>query len=385
MGFNLQQQQQQENNNNLDNNTLQQLLEKYDLKEISLKDYSQAYINTIQNSLRIGNCDALSDILQESLLAPIFRASESMESEDHRPIIDALALLADSLILLEKSETYRGMFGNLLQSEISALLYLIAVSPRDSDPKTPILERTKNVHKNLQLAGLVDAIPKVIYTKNNESPALKQLRGLWHNLKRQYQTLVTSNLQNLSKNQIKEMSMRDVWNCLGTRQPTSPNPSRMAFQKLLDREVQNVFDEVNEYLSKPNWFSLSNLQQLHTNLVLEAGIERGTFRQDVTVGSYLFYTTYRTFLPPEEIETGISIVNSIVNSEEAITNPILRAYYAYASLIFFIHPFEDGNGRTGRLISNMFLIEGGFPSTLASQDKTLTFDEFFKKVVDACN
>jgi len=177
--------------------------------------------------------------------------------------------------------------------------------------------------------------------------------------------------------------MRDIWNCLGLRQPTSPNPSRMAFQKLLDREVQNVCDTVNEFLSQPSWFKLSNLKDLHVNLVLEMGVERGALRQDVTVGSFLFYTTYRTFLPPEEIETGINILTEVLNSEEAIANPILRAYYAYSGLIFFIHPFEDGNGRTGRIICNMLLVEGGYPNAVVASDKTLTLVDFVRKIAEA--
>jgi len=79
----------------------------------------------------------------------------------------------------------------------------------------------------------------------------------------------------------------------------------------------------------------------------------------------------------------MNILIEALNSEEAITNPILRAYYAYSGLIFFIHPFEDGNGRVGRIICNMLLVEGGYPTAVVSNDKTLTLVEFIKKVAEA--
>jgi len=307
-----------------------------------------------------------------------------MESEDHIPVIEVMGQIVDSIICIEKSETLRGNLGNLLQNVSSTLKYFIAVSPRENDPKTPVLERSKYLWKLLQTSGLVEPLPsRQIYNKLNESPALKQLKNLWNNLKQQFQSNELNVITSKPKNTIKELNMRDVWDCLGSRQPTSPNPSRMAFQKLLDREVQNVCDTANEYLSQKNWFNVSNLKELHSNLVLDMSVARGTLREDVTVGSYLFFTTYRTFLPPEEIETGMNILIEALNSEEAITNPILRAYYAYSGLIFFIHPFEDGNGRVGRIICNMLLVEGGYPTAVVSNDKTLTLVEFIKKVAEA--
>jgi len=83
-----------------------------------------------------------------------------MESEDHKPVMDVLVPIVDSLIFMEKSETYRGSLRNLLQSVTSVLKYFITVSPRENDPKTPILERSKYLWKILQTSGLVEALPK---------------------------------------------------------------------------------------------------------------------------------------------------------------------------------------------------------------------------------
>lgn len=45
------------------------------------------------------------------------------------------------------------------------------------------------------------------------------------------------------------------------------------------------------------------------------------------------------------------------------SDPILRASIAHG---WFerIHPFEDGNGRTGRLLGNLILMRAGYPMTV---------------------
>ncbi|MDQ2805537.1 MAG: Fic family protein [Chloroflexota bacterium] len=47
-------------------------------------------------------------------------------------------------------------------------------------------------------------------------------------------------------------------------------------------------------------------------------------------------------------------------SAEYLASPILRATYAHTRLLT-IHPFINGNGRTGRLLLNLLLLRAGFP------------------------
>lgn len=57
-------------------------------------------------------------------------------------------------------------------------------------------------------------------------------------------------------------------------------------------------------------------------------------------------------------------------------NPLMKAYYTFGSLVMFIHPFEDGNGRLGRLLANYILTAHGFPCVLQHKNKVVTFTDF---------
>lgn len=48
------------------------------------------------------------------------------------------------------------------------------------------------------------------------------------------------------------------------------------------------------------------------------------------------------------------------DAAEYLASPILRATYAHTRLLT-IHPFVNGNGRTGRLLLNLLLLRAGFP------------------------
>jgi Fic family protein len=50
-----------------------------------------------------------------------------------------------------------------------------------------------------------------------------------------------------------------------------------------------------------------------------------------------------------------------LNDEETLgLDPVEAAALAHYKLVF-IHPFTDGNGRTGRLLMNWILLRAGFP------------------------
>ncbi|RLO09178.1 hypothetical protein DYB28_002826 [Aphanomyces astaci] len=65
---------------------------------------------------------------------------------------------------------------------------------------------------------------------------------------------------------------------------------------------------------------------------------------DAAVG-YASERIYRVFLPSVEIELALRQYVTTLNDPTALPHPLVRAYYAFAALVFYIHPFYDGNGR----------------------------------------
>jgi Fic family protein len=50
------------------------------------------------------------------------------------------------------------------------------------------------------------------------------------------------------------------------------------------------------------------------------------------------------------------------------------AFDAHRALVS-IHPFNDGNGRTGRLLMNLILLRGGYPAiAVRSEDRVIYLD-----------
>ena len=58
-----------------------------------------------------------------------------------------------------------------------------------------------------------------------------------------------------------------------------------------------------------------------------------------------------------------------LNSESAQNlNPVEYAATAHDRLVS-IHPFRDGNGRTGRLLMNLLLLRSGYPIVIISNER----------------
>lgn len=158
--------------------------------------------------------------------------------------------------------------------------------------------------------------------------------------------------------------------------------SRAAKQEQ-DRSIAALTTIVNAIMLRGDQILLEDVMTMHRALALDGGAEAGVYRQAVTVGSHMYLAFYRVFLPFEEIPSAMKLLVKGVNSDEMRSaHPVVRAFYAYSVLVYFIHPFEDGNGRTGRLLADMILTRAGLPAILRYTDKVLTFAEFIRKLLD---
>jgi len=110
------------------------------------------------------------------------------------------------------------------------------------------------------------------------------------------------------------------------------------------------------------------------------GSEETLFRELVSMFGLSFRTaavlgvahtfSYRLFLPHYEIEEALAYVFSLHE------DPLLHFFRIYHTLVEWIHPFEDGNGRLGRLLFTILLRSKGFPCIIHSEYKIMTFLQY---------
>lgn len=165
-------------------------------------------------------------------------------------------------------------------------------------------------------------------------------------------------------------------------------PSR----EYLGQEVDNIIDVANHVLSEverdgPKPLTADTLQNFNRavlrKLELETGVIPGrTRKHSVGVGGYraaphqdcdyLLERLCEWLDGPEfQPEPGLEIVYGIIKSV------IAHIYFVW------IHPFDDGNGRTARLIEVKFLLEADVSSAAAhllSNHYNLTRSEYYKQL-----
>ena len=73
------------------------------------------------------------------------------------------------------------------------------------------------------------------------------------------------------------------------------------------------------------------------------------------------FITGTEYIPPaaEEVPGQIAELVEELNQKKDTLHPVLLAAYAHRRLVD-IHPFQDGNGRTARLLMNLVLVNKGY-------------------------
>ena len=143
-------------------------------------------------------------------------------------------------------------------------------------------------------------------------------------------------------------------------------------KEYLKQEIDNILQESNEMLrrifdGKPLTLSLDRVRQINkivlNGLSLEKGIVPGEIRT-YPVG----VMTYKG-APAQDCEYLVCRLSEWLNSSDfkpqsglgSMHMAILKAIIAHL-YIEWIHPFGDGNGRTGRLIEVQILLDASVPS-----------------------
>ena len=117
---------------------------------------------------------------------------------------------------------------------------------------------------------------------------------------------------------------------------------------------KDAFLYVQELAKDKVPFSESIIKQVHTLVLIDRPEDRGVYRR-IPVRIMGAYHT-----PPEPVLVSEQMEQLVKEFSKKKLHPIKSA--ALFHLKFEgIHPFVDGNGRTGRLILNLFLMQNGYP------------------------
>lgn len=133
---------------------------------------------------------------------------------------------------------------------------------------------------------------------------------------------------------------------------------------------RDAFLYVQELVQNKISFSEAIIKQIHTLVLMDRPEDRGVYRRILVriMGAY--------HMPPDPILVPEQIENLVAEFKNRKLHPVESA--ALFHLKFEgIHPFVDGNGRTGRLILNLFLMQHGYPPiNVKYSDRKRYYDAF---------
>ncbi len=142
-------------------------------------------------------------------------------------------------------------------------------------------------------------------------------------------------------------------------------------------EVENhnkAFQYVKNNIQKGIGLNANVIKDIH-EILMDNIIAGGIYRYvDVSI-------TGASHKPPSRTEMHDRLNAFYYNLENKELNPIEKASWVHAEFVA-IHPFEDGNGRTTRMLMNYILMENGYlPVNIKNENKILYYnalDEYGK-------
>ena len=132
-----------------------------------------------------------------------------------------------------------------------------------------------------------------------------------------------------------------------------------------------------EYLQKSFKFNLNSVKRLYhiltKNLVLEGKTPypKGFKKISNIVGNS--QTT-----APEDVEKELTSLMTWYQSNRRKLHPLIVAFELHRRYEF-IHPFLDGNGRTGRFIMNKILMSAGYTPIIVYKDNKIAYFNALEK------
>lgn len=138
-------------------------------------------------------------------------------------------------------------------------------------------------------------------------------------------------------------------------------------------EIENTskaYEFMKEYKGD---VSINFIEQIHYNLTYNIlGNEAGVFRKiQVYMGGSKHIPS-----KPSEIKNEMRKLIQWIKNHRKI-HQVIKAVYVHHYFIA-IHPFIDGNGRTGRLLLNFMLMKAGYPPICIKKEERIKYTDYLE-------
>lgn len=133
---------------------------------------------------------------------------------------------------------------------------------------------------------------------------------------------------------------------------------------------KEAFDYVASLVRKKEMLSERVIKDIHYLVLADKKEDRGVYRKIPVTIAGAVHEPVQPYLIQSKIETLLSEYDA--NTEHIVTR-LARFHIEFEA----IHPFIDGNGRTGRLLVNLELMKAGFPPiNIKFADRLAYYDAF---------
>lgn len=132
------------------------------------------------------------------------------------------------------------------------------------------------------------------------------------------------------------------------------------------RNDAEAFDFITQFVQQKTSFSQETIQRIHEIVTKGLLIDAGKYRTgNVRItGSPISPPKYTKIIPLMD-----EYIHTIKRLE---THPLKTATFIHHRLVW-IHPFFDGNGRVARLVTNLFLMQQGYPPVILKREQRKTY------------
>ncbi|MDB6354336.1 Fic family protein [Trichococcus sp. K1Tr] len=146
-------------------------------------------------------------------------------------------------------------------------------------------------------------------------------------------------------------------------------------------EIENhkqAFSNMLDHLESNDTLSVSIIKEVHADLTDRLQYDKGQFKKNENL---IIGAEFQTASPSETPFLVQQLVDNLeyrlenAATDEEKLESILDAHIQFER----IHPFPDGNGRTGRVIMNYSLLQEGFPPLIIEKETKATYIELLAK------